>query len=60
MESKMKEISTTEDIENQSRTTYYEGSNISKVTHRYNNNIKMEDVLYKLCHNYLKTNKYID
>lgn len=60
MKSNMKEIFTTEDIENQTRTTTYEGSNISKVTHRHNNNIKMEDVLYKLCHNYLKANKYID
>jgi len=60
MITKMKEISTTENIENQTRTTTYEGSNISKVIHRHNNNIKMEDILYKLCHNYLKTNKYID
>lgn len=60
MISKLKEIKTIEDKDNQTRTTYYKGSNISKVVHKYNNNIKIEDVLYGLCHNYLKANKYID
>jgi len=60
MISKLKEIQTIENKESQTRTTYYEGSNISKVVHKYNNNIKTEDVLYSLCMNYLKANKYID
>ena len=60
MISKLKEIQTIENKESQTRTTYYEGSNISKVVHKYNNNINVENVLYNLCHNYLKANKYID
>lgn len=56
----MEEIKTIEDKENQTRTTYYKNSKITKVIHKYNNNIKIENVLYNLCHNYLKLNKYID
>jgi|GEM_PF-5410139 len=55
----MKEIKTIEDIENQTRITTYEGSNISKVVHHHNNNVKMEDVLYALCMNWLRANKLI-